>query len=108
MTGLPVVTVSPSARKTTSLNVTLFPEAASSFSTARVSPGLTRYCLPPERIIAYAMLRVQFGKAQKLPQRIGNDNFFFASIRALEGGPQGRAGSPPFDPAASGMCAPPA
>src|SRR5215510_11064200 len=57
-TGLPVVIVSPLARKMTSLKVTLSPEAASSFSTAIVSPGLTRYCLPPERMIAYAMLKI--------------------------------------------------
>lgn len=40
-----------------SAKVTLSPAEASNFSTLIVSPGLTRYCLPPERIIAYAMAR---------------------------------------------------
>src|SRR4030088_2118720 len=75
--GPPAVTAEPSACNTTSPKVTLSPAAASIFSTAIVSPGLTLYCLPPERIIAYAMIKFLIGKAGILPQRPNADKWFF-------------------------------
>src|SRR5581483_5423823 len=56
--GLPIFTSSPSAIRSTSPNVTAPPASialpsCSSFSTWIVSPGWTRYCLPPVAITAY-------------------------------------------------------
>src|SRR5688572_2009325 len=48
-----MVTASPSPSIRTSPNATFAPGSPSSFSTTRMSPGWTRYCLPPVLITAY-------------------------------------------------------
>src|SRR5258706_8291609 len=52
--GAPILTFSPSATSRTSVNSTDLPGSTpSSFSTRRVSPCCTRYCLPPVAMTAY-------------------------------------------------------
>src|SRR5580765_4454279 len=51
--GAPTLTPSPEPSRSTWSKLTAAPTSASSFSTRRVSPCATRYCLPPVMMTAY-------------------------------------------------------
>src|SRR5262249_849974 len=64
--GVPIRTSSPSATIRTRPSWTCSPGATARRSTSRVSPGATRYCLPPDSITPYTVASPRPGPRTRL------------------------------------------